>query len=226
MASTAYRPGSAAAIPCTQVGRLCSGTATPPMMSIGRNTAWPSACAAGTVSPIIVMSRPIPRNAADASVNAIQNWKRWDGNGVPTTAAAAICSAPAESSSTIAGAEHPHEVDGAWRGRQAVLAPDASLSFADQPRGHAEARAAQGGDCQELAHMPAERRRLVPVERPERSQKHERNRVAVQESGWIAKLQSNAHHKLAPHRGAHARSVAAPATVRRAFRTAHSRHEK
>ena len=99
MASTAYRPGNAAAIPCTQAGRLSSGTATPPMMSIGRNTAWPSACAAGTVSPIIVMSRPMPRNAADVSVNAIQSWKRWDGSGVPTTAAAAICSAPAESSS-------------------------------------------------------------------------------------------------------------------------------
>ncbi len=105
--STAYRPGKNPDRRCAQSGRLASGTATPPMMSIGRKMHCPSACTAGTVSAIIAMTRPSPIKANATSVNATKRSTGCFGSGMPRPMASASWSSAATTRSRYRAATVP-----------------------------------------------------------------------------------------------------------------------
>ena len=147
-------PGKNAETCCAQSGRLSSGTATPPMISIGRKMHWPSACTAGTLSAIVAMTRPRPRNANDTHVKATNRSNGCRGAGMPMQHRERELDEAGGQQQQVARRDSARDdADGRHR-RQAVPPPDAALALADHRRRQAEAGAAEDGDRQQLAHVP------------------------------------------------------------------------
>ncbi len=100
IATTAWRPGNRFDKGSAQSGRLASGTATPPMISMGRKMHWPSACTAGTLPTRLPINAPMHRKHRLATISASMVDTGWGSAGMPRARAATCCRMSAPASST------------------------------------------------------------------------------------------------------------------------------